>query len=159
MYVKNCFSELDQLVARWCGCCLFKTHNNYINSGKKIIQLLVCRGYFVGFSFALQVAAGVWIYALGLSLPPLFGWGSYGPEAGNISCSVSWEVHDPETMSGSYITFLMTFGLILPVIVITASYFAIILTLKKVKKRAGKNSTTTQIIFRHLNYNWSYKKK
>ncbi|XP_043284815.1 rhodopsin-like [Venturia canescens] len=88
-------------------------------------------------NFALRVASGVWIYALCLSLPPLLGWGSYGPEAGNVSCSVSWEVHDPETMSESYITFLMTFGLVVPVIVISTSYFAIILTLKKVKRRAG----------------------
>ncbi|CAK9807078.1 RHO [Anthophora plagiata] len=79
----------------------------------------------------------VWIYALCLSLPPLIGWGSYGPEAGNVSCSVSWEVHDPVTKSESYIGFLFIFGLVVPVLVISSSYVAIILTLKKVRKRAG----------------------
>lgn len=79
----------------------------------------------------------VWIYALCLSLPPLFGWGSYGPEAGNVSCSVSWEVHDPVTKSDSYIGFLFMFGLVVPVLVISSSYIAIILTLRKVRKRAG----------------------
>lgn len=80
----------------------------------------------------------VWIYALCLSMPPLLGWGSYGPEAGNVSCSVSWEVHDPATKSDSYIGFLFILGLVIPVIVISSSYTAIILTLRKVRKRAGK---------------------
>ncbi|CAD1479339.1 unnamed protein product, partial [Heterotrigona itama] len=79
----------------------------------------------------------VWIYALCLSLPPLFGWGSYSPEAGNVSCSVSWEVHDPVTKTKSYIGFLFIFGLIIPVLVISSSYTAIILTLRRVRKRAG----------------------
>ncbi|KAK1133278.1 hypothetical protein K0M31_011094 [Melipona bicolor] len=79
----------------------------------------------------------VWIYALCLSLPPLFGWGSYSPEAGNVSCSVSWEVHDPVTKSESYIGFLFILGLIIPVLVISSSYAAIILTLRRVRKRAG----------------------
>ncbi|XP_076648106.1 parapinopsin-like [Halictus rubicundus] len=79
----------------------------------------------------------VWIYALCLSLPPFFGWGSYGPKAGNVFCSVSWEVHDPITKTDSYIGFLFTFGLVIPVIIISTSYLAIIATLRKVRKRAG----------------------
>ncbi|KAK9309132.1 hypothetical protein QLX08_001091 [Tetragonisca angustula] len=79
----------------------------------------------------------VWIYALCLSLPPLFGWGSYSPEAGNVSCSVSWEVHDPVTKSESYIGFLFILGLLVPVLVISGSYAAIILTLRRARKRAG----------------------
>ncbi|XP_006567386.1 pteropsin isoform X1 [Apis mellifera] len=86
---------------------------------------------------AVILASFVWIYALSLSLPPLFGWGSYGPEAGNVSCSVSWEVHDPVTNSDTYIGFLFVLGLIVPVFTIVSSYAAIVLTLKKVRKRAG----------------------
>ncbi|CAK9834528.1 Blue-sensitive opsin [Anthophora retusa] len=86
---------------------------------------------------AMILSFVVWIYALCLSLPPLIGWGSYGPEAANVSCSVSWEVHDPITKSESYIGFLFMFGLVVPVLVITSSYVAIILTLRKVRKRAG----------------------
>ncbi|KAG7199416.1 hypothetical protein KM043_014045 [Ampulex compressa] len=86
---------------------------------------------------AIALAITVWIYALCLSLPPLLGWGSYGPEAGNVSCSVSWEVHDPSTRSDSYIGFLFIFGLAVPVLVIVTSYISILTTLKRVKKRAG----------------------
>lgn len=79
------------------------------------------------------------MYALSLSLPPLFGWGSYGPEAGNVSCSVSWEIHDSSTNSESYIGFLFVIGLVLPVVVIVTSYFAIVTTTFRVKRKAGKN--------------------
>lgn len=72
-----------------------------------------------------------------MSLPPLLGWGKYGPEAANISCSVSWEIHDPSSNNQSYITFLFIFGLVIPVIIITASYSAIIYSLKQVRKRIG----------------------
>ncbi|KAI4497836.1 hypothetical protein M0802_006952 [Mischocyttarus mexicanus] len=86
---------------------------------------------------AVFLAFAVWIYALSLSLPPLFGWGSYGPEAGNVSCSVSWEVHDSATNSDSYIGFLFTLGLVLPVVIIVTSYFAILTTTIKVERKAG----------------------
>lgn len=85
------------------------------------------------------LAFAVWMYALSLSLPPLFGWGSYGPEAGNVSCSVSWEIHDSSTNSESYIGFLFVIGLVLPVVVIVTSYFAIVTTTFRVKRKAGKN--------------------
>ncbi|KAK0091719.1 hypothetical protein PV326_002788 [Microctonus aethiopoides] len=92
-------------------------------------------------AFSIKTAAFsagvVWIYALSMSLPPLFGWGKYGPEAANISCSVSWEIHDPSSNNQSYITFLFIFGLVIPVIIITASYSAIIYSLKQVRKRIG----------------------
>ncbi|XP_076172561.1 pinopsin isoform X3 [Ptiloglossa arizonensis] len=85
----------------------------------------------------LLLGSFVWVYALCLSVPPFLGWGSYGPEAGNVSCSVSWEVHDPATRSDSYIGFLFAFGLVIPVSVISISYASILLTLRKVRKRAG----------------------
>ncbi|XP_053996115.1 rhodopsin, GQ-coupled-like isoform X2 [Hylaeus anthracinus] len=86
---------------------------------------------------AMVLGLFVWVYALCLSVPPFFGWGSYGPEAGNVSCSVSWEVHDPATRSDSYIGFLFLFGLAVPVLVIGTSYVAILLTLRKVRRRSG----------------------
>lgn len=95
---------------------------------------------------AVILASFVWIYALSLSLPPLFGWGSYGPEAGNVSCSVSWEVHDPVTNSDTYIGFLFVLGLIVPVFTIVSSYAAIVLTLKKVRKRAGDFSSPSPLL-------------
>ncbi|XP_044582670.1 blue-sensitive opsin-like isoform X1 [Cotesia glomerata] len=84
---------------------------------------------------SLFLAAGVWIYGISLSLPPLIGWGKFGYEAANISCSVSWELHDPSTNTDTYIAFLFFFGFIAPVTLICFSYTGIVRTLKKVKKR------------------------
>ncbi|KAL6422780.1 hypothetical protein ACFW04_010762 [Cataglyphis niger] len=89
---------------------------------------------------AYALALLVWIYALSLSLPPFFNWGKYGLEAGNISCSVSWEVHDTETHNDTYIGFLFIFGFFLPLTIIIGSYYGIIRSLKKMSKRIGQNN-------------------
>lgn len=106
----------------------------------------------------------VWIYALSLSLPPFFNWGSYGLEAGNISCSVSWELHDPETHNDSYIGFLFIFGFFLPVTIIISSYYGIIRNLKKIKQRIGEslidfvNSNKSLVSYIKLNIILLYRK-
>nr|XP_012223776.1 PREDICTED: green-sensitive opsin-like [Linepithema humile] len=82
----------------------------------------------------------VWIYALSLSLPPFVNWGSYGIEAGNISCSVSWDLHDPEIHNDTYIGFLFTFGFFFPLAIIISSYCGILTTLKKIRQRIGENT-------------------
>ncbi|XP_015593931.1 parapinopsin [Cephus cinctus] len=87
---------------------------------------------------AVIIAWFVWVYAVSLSLPPVFGWGSYGLEAANVSCSVSWEIHDVSTKTDSYIAFLFVFGLIMPVLIIGTCYVGIIRTLRKVGRRAGR---------------------
>ncbi|KAF7993395.1 hypothetical protein HCN44_007898 [Aphidius gifuensis] len=89
---------------------------------------------------AMYFASFVWVYALVQSLPPLLGWGSYGPEGGNVSCSVSWEIHDSTTHNDSYIAFIFIFGLIIPLIIILSSYFGIIIKLKRVRQRIGSRS-------------------
>ncbi|XP_033231734.1 rhodopsin-like [Belonocnema kinseyi] len=86
---------------------------------------------------ACVLVSCVWIYALSLSLPPLLGWGSYGQEAGNISCSVSWEKQDPITHSASYIAYLFAFGLLIPLIFIGSSYGSIVITLRTMRRRVG----------------------
>ncbi|XP_018395716.1 PREDICTED: rhodopsin-like [Cyphomyrmex costatus] len=99
--------------------------------------LVTCPMKTLSIRHAYILAFLVWMYALSLSLPPFFNWGTYGPEAGNISCSVSWEIHDPETHNDTYIGFLFIFGFFLPVIIITSSYYSIIKTLKKIGKKIG----------------------
>ncbi|BES93074.1 7 transmembrane receptor (rhodopsin family) [Nesidiocoris tenuis] len=78
---------------------------------------------------AVTVVAGVWVYSLTLTVPPLMGWGEYGPEAANISCSVNWE--ERTTLSTSYIIFLFIFGFFVPLFVICYSYINIIFTMKE----------------------------
>ncbi|KAF6205310.1 hypothetical protein GE061_019480 [Apolygus lucorum] len=88
---------------------------------------------------AVQMVIGVWAYSITLTAPPLVGWGEYGPEAANISCSISWE--DRSTLSSSYIIFLFIFGFFVPLFVICYSYINIIFTMREkitVKGRVTK---------------------
>ncbi|KAG5324097.1 OPSG protein, partial [Acromyrmex heyeri] len=99
--------------------------------------LVTCPMKTLSIRHAYILAILVWMYALSLSLPPFFNWGIYGPEAGNISCSVSWEIHDPDTHNDTYIGFLFIVGFFLPVTIIVSSYYGIIKTLRKIGKRVG----------------------
>lgn len=101
----------------------------------KHLFLLIC--HFSRYVYAMVLS--VWVYALCLSLPPiLFNWGTYGFEAGNISCSVSWQLHDPETHNDTYIGFLFIFGFFVPVFVIFGCYYSIIKTLRNIRRRLGE---------------------
>ncbi|XP_011176051.2 green-sensitive opsin isoform X1 [Solenopsis invicta] len=99
--------------------------------------LVTCPMKTISIRHAYILAILVWMYSFSLSLPPFFNWGTYGPEAGNISCSVSWEKHDPESHNDTYIGFLFIFGFVCPVVIIASSYYGIIRTLKKIRKRIG----------------------
>ncbi|ODM99015.1 Pinopsin [Orchesella cincta] len=77
---------------------------------------------------SLGIVSLIWFYSLTITLPPLFGWASYGPEGPYISCSVSWERDDLTTKS--YICFLFVLGLVLPLFTIIFSYAGIVSTIK-----------------------------
>nr|XP_015216567.1 PREDICTED: vertebrate ancient opsin-like isoform X3 [Lepisosteus oculatus] len=61
-----------------------------------------------------------WGYSLLWTLPPLFGWSSYGPEGPGTTCSVNWKAKDVNNIS--YIVCLFVFCLVLPFFVIIYSY-------------------------------------
>ena len=84
------------------------------------------------------MAIAVWIYALSISSLPLFGFGKFGLEAKNMSCSVDWESHDPESKIKIYVGLVFTGVFIIPVTIISFSYISILITLRRVKKRVSK---------------------
>ncbi|CAG9762357.1 unnamed protein product [Ceutorhynchus assimilis] len=85
---------------------------------------------------AFYMVIGIWTYSLILTTPPLMGWGKYGNEAANISCSVNWE--DRGTNAKSYIMYLFFFGLVVPIIVIGYSYTFILITMRANKMNMGQ---------------------
>ncbi|CAH1184718.1 unnamed protein product [Phyllotreta striolata] len=108
---------------------------------------------------AVYLVIGIWIYSLLLTIPPLIGWGKFVPEAANIrhvnififfalsnpelliycfSCSVNWEEHSYNAMT--YIMYIFAFGLVLPLGVISFSYFHIIHQMKKNNMTVGQTS-------------------
>ncbi|KAM3603775.1 uncharacterized protein V6R79_001915 [Siganus canaliculatus] len=72
---------------------------------------------------ALAALAGVWLYALGWSLPPFFGWSAYVPEGLQTSCS--WDYMSFTVAVRTYTILLFTFVFFSPLCVIGACYLAI----------------------------------
>ncbi|XP_053593410.1 blue-sensitive opsin [Microplitis demolitor] len=95
--------------------------------------------YLLSIKASWILAVSVWIYAFCLSLPPLVGWGKYGFEAANLSCSVLWEINDPSNHNDTYIAFLFFFGFIVPVVIIITAYIGIIRRLKKSENFRAKS--------------------
>ncbi|XP_048720308.1 CD40 ligand [Caretta caretta] len=89
--------------------------------------------------------AGSWFYSLFWTLPPLFGWSSYGPEGPGTTCSVAWHSRSPNNIS--YIICLFIFCLILPLLTMIYCYGKIMRAIKTVSRC---NMTTVQKRERHI---------
>ncbi|KAM3911611.1 pinopsin-like [Leptodactylus fuscus] len=63
---------------------------------------------------------GSWLYSLIWTIPPLFGWSSYGLESSGTTCSVVW--HSKSHNNVSYIVCLFLFCLVLPLLLMMFSY-------------------------------------
>lgn len=71
----------------------------------------------------LAVVAGVWLYSLGWSLPPFFGWSAYVPEGLQTSCS--WDYMSFTAAVRTYTLLLFSFVFFIPLALIAGCYFAI----------------------------------
>ena len=67
----------------------------------------------------LSIAA-IWITAIVLSIPPMFGWNRFVPVQTGFSCHPDWTSQDPADRA--YIWFLVIGGFIIPLTVICVSY-------------------------------------
>ncbi|XP_051764017.1 teleost multiple tissue opsin 3b isoform X1 [Ctenopharyngodon idella] len=75
---------------------------------------------------------GCWLYSLAWTVPPLFGWSSYGPEGPGTTCSVQWNHRSPET--SSYVICLFVFCLLLPLLLMVFCYGKILIAIHGVAK-------------------------
>uniref|UniRef100_A0A8C1XEZ8 Teleost multiple tissue opsin 3b n=1 Tax=Cyprinus carpio TaxID=7962 RepID=A0A8C1XEZ8_CYPCA len=75
---------------------------------------------------------GCWLYSLMWTVPPLFGWSSYGPEGPGTTCSVQWNQCFPETRS--YVICLFVFCLLLPLLLMVYCYGKILIAIHGVAK-------------------------
>ncbi|XP_036938620.1 vertebrate ancient opsin-like [Acanthopagrus latus] len=71
-----------------------------------------------------------WVYSLIWTMPPLFGWSSYGPEGPGTTCSVDWKAKTANNIS--YIICLFVFCLILPFLVIVFCYGKLLCAIRQV---------------------------
>ncbi|XP_020508054.1 vertebrate ancient opsin-like [Labrus bergylta] len=71
-----------------------------------------------------------WVYSLIWTMPPLFGWSSYGLEGPGTTCSVDWSAKTANNIS--YIICLFVFCLIVPFVVIVFSYGKLLCAIRQV---------------------------
>lgn len=76
--------------------------------------------------------AGAWLYSLVWTVPPFFGWSSYGPEGPGTTCSVQW--HQRSSRNISYVTCLFIFCLLLPLLLMMFCYGKILFAVRGVSQ-------------------------
>uniref|UniRef100_A0ACB8FJN0 Uncharacterized protein n=1 Tax=Sphaerodactylus townsendi TaxID=933632 RepID=A0ACB8FJN0_9SAUR len=106
-----------------------------ILSYERYRTLTLSRKHGSDYQKVLLGVGGSWFYALIWTVPPLFGWGSYGIEGAGTSCSVQWSSESVESVS--YIICLFMFCLVIPVMVMIYSYGCLFYAVKQLKKSIG----------------------
>lgn len=109
-----------------------------VDTYRKIVHPMTTR---IGKRGMAKVTLVVWGIEIIWGGMPLFGWSSYQPEGSGAVCSIKWR------SDAWYVIFTFVWFLLVPLIVIVASYAAISYDLRKMAKKAkkewGRNSQIT----------------
>ncbi|XP_067047566.1 melanopsin-B-like [Acropora muricata] len=96
------------------------------------------------------VVMACWFYSFCFSLAPLLGLASYGLEGSNDTCSIKWD----SSLAKDHIYFILVFlaCYLLPIVLITSSYFKILRISKRILKATprvgGIGETMAQALMR-----------
>ncbi|XP_063076050.1 melanopsin-like [Engraulis encrasicolus] len=95
----------------------------------------------------------VWLYSLGWSLPPFFGWSAYVPEGLQTSCS--WDYMSFTSSVRAYTILLFTFVFFIPLGIIGGCYSAIFRAIRIARKEI-KDITCGQAskVFERMQSEW-----
>ncbi|XP_060943426.1 melanopsin-A-like [Limanda limanda] len=85
---------------------------------------------------ALIVLGAAWLYSLGWSLPPFFGWSAYVPEGLLTSCSWDYMTFTPSVRAYTMLLFIFVF--FLPLFIIIYCYFFIFRAIRNTNQAVGK---------------------
>ncbi|XP_071319069.1 melanopsin-A-like isoform X2 [Trachinotus anak] len=92
---------------------------------------------------ALSIVAVAWVYSMGWSLPPFFGWSAYVPEGLMTSCSWDYMTFTPSVRS--YTMLLFTFVFFIPLFIIIFCYCCIFRAIRHTTRAITKiNSEGTR---------------
>uniref|UniRef100_A0A8C7ZV37 Opsin 4b n=1 Tax=Oryzias sinensis TaxID=183150 RepID=A0A8C7ZV37_9TELE len=92
---------------------------------------------------ALSFVAAAWVYSMGWSLPPFFGWSAYVPEGLMTSCSWDYMTFTPSVRS--YTMLLFTFVFFIPLFIIIFCYCRIFRAIRHTTRAIAKiNSEGTR---------------
>uniref|UniRef100_A0A3B3BPU8 Opsin 4b n=1 Tax=Oryzias melastigma TaxID=30732 RepID=A0A3B3BPU8_ORYME len=85
---------------------------------------------------ALSFVAAAWVYSMGWSLPPFFGWSAYVPEGLMTSCSWDYMTFTPSVRS--YTMLLFTFVFFIPLFIIIFCYCRIFRAIRHTTRAIAK---------------------
>uniref|UniRef100_A0A673KQY3 Opsin 4b n=1 Tax=Sinocyclocheilus rhinocerous TaxID=307959 RepID=A0A673KQY3_9TELE len=85
---------------------------------------------------ALLILSAAWVYSMGWSLPPFFGWSAYVPEGLLTSCLWDYMTFSPSVRA--YTMLLFTFVFFIPLFVIMYCYFFIFRAIRDTNRAVGK---------------------
>ncbi|XP_029383685.1 melanopsin-A-like isoform X4 [Echeneis naucrates] len=85
---------------------------------------------------ALSIVAVAWVYSMGWSLPPFFGWSAYVPEGLMTSCSWDYMTFTPSVRS--YTMLLFTFVFFIPLSIIIFCYCCIFRAIRHTTRAIAK---------------------
>uniref|UniRef100_A0A3B5B228 Melanopsin-like n=1 Tax=Stegastes partitus TaxID=144197 RepID=A0A3B5B228_9TELE len=101
----------------------------------------------------LAVVAGVWLYSLGWSLPPFFGWSAYVPEGLQTSCS--WDYMSFTAAVRTYTILLFVFVFFVPLALIAGCYFTIFRAVRQAGREVAQlSSGETSKAYERLRSEW-----
>ncbi|XP_047207055.1 melanopsin-A isoform X2 [Girardinichthys multiradiatus] len=90
---------------------------------------------------ALLILMLVWVYSMGWSLPPFFGWSAYVPEGLLTSCTWDYMTFTPSVRAYTMLLFIFVF--FLPLFIIIYCYVFIYRAIRTTNRAVGKISGST----------------
>ncbi|XP_062408577.1 melanopsin-like [Sardina pilchardus] len=104
-----------------------------------------------------MVLVFVWLYSLGWSLPPFFGWSAYVPEGLQTSCS--WDYMTFTSSVRAYTILLFTFVFFIPLGVIGGCYLSIFRAIRVAgKEMKAINCGQSHKVFERMKCEWKMAK-
>lgn len=101
----------------------------------------------------LLIMSGVWLYSLGWSLPPFFGWSAYVPEGLQTSCS--WDYMSFTAAVRTYTILLFVFVFFAPLALIAGCYLAIFRAVRRAGREVERlNCGETTKAYERLRSEW-----
>ncbi|XP_066537423.1 melanopsin-like [Hoplias malabaricus] len=108
-------------------------------------------------SWAGAVLALVWLYSLGWSLPPFFGWSAYVPEGLQTSCSWDYMSFTPSVRAYTILLFLFVF--FIPLGIICGCYLAIFQAIRSARQEVKElDSGETHKMYERMRSEWKMAK-
>ncbi|XP_072293300.1 melanopsin-A-like isoform X2 [Eucyclogobius newberryi] len=91
---------------------------------------------------AVLILIAAWLYSLGWSLPPFFGWSAYVPEGLLTSCSWDYMTFTPSVRAYTMLLFIFVF--FLPLFIIIYCYYFIFRAIRTTNNAVGKINGSTR---------------